>query len=381
MPPLSINRRRFLGCSAAGLAITQGRGSEASTTASEVRLGVIGLGNRGTSLLRTALEIPQVRVTALADFDPKHRLRAQGIVEKASGYRPEGLETPARLLERTDVDAVLVALPCDLHASVYIQAIRAGKGLYGEKPLAPSLADCDRVIAEADRYPEAIVHVGFQRRSNPRYREAIAALSQGEAGELISGQGVWTSSNGPMNGHRDWLGSRERSGDWMVEQAVHVWDVYRWLLGSSPVRVVGGGRRDLFAKSQPTRDVSDDYSAQLFWADGFHLTFHQSWVVPADEGFTGNSQRVVGTEGGIDLSVGTLIYRDRSKPRKAFHPGVQPDTKNALMAFLEAVRSDEPMTPPIRLAEAREATRIGLMVRDAVDRGISDDGSASVNVS
>jgi myo-inositol 2-dehydrogenase/D-chiro-inositol 1-dehydrogenase len=384
MPPIALNRRRFLSCSAAaGLALSRGVEADAESGSKPVKVGVIGLGNRGTSLLRTLLELPGVEVVAVGDAEAKHRIRAQGIVEKATGQRPDLYELAARVLERPDLNAVAVALPCDLHASVYVDAIRAGKHLYAEKPIAPTLAECDRVIAESERAPRVVVHVGYQRRSNPRYRDAIAALARGEAGELVSGSATWTSSNGPMNGHGNWLASRERSGDWMIEQAVHVWDVYQWLLGSSPERAVGHGRRDLFARTQPNRDVTDDYAVSLTWANGFQLTFNQSWIVPADENFTGNWQKVVTTEGGIDLATGTLTYRDRSRPRRAFHPGVQPDTKLALQAFLQSVRSREPLPPPITLQEAREATKIGLLARLAVDerRVVSLDELSSLNVS
>jgi predicted dehydrogenase len=367
MPPISLNRRRFLGCSAAaGLALSQGCSVEAEDMR-KVRLGVVGLGTRGTSLLRTSLELPGVQVVAVADAEAKHVARGCGIVEKATGTRPVGLDCTAKLLERTDVDAVLIALPCDLHATTYVQAIRAGKHLYGEKPLAPSLAECDLVIAEAERSPRVVVHVGYQRRSNPRYKEAVSALSKGEAGDLVSAFVSWTSSNGPLNGHGGWLASRERSGDWMVEQAVHLWDVFHWLVGQPPDRAIGHGRRDLFAQSQPRRDVTDDYSVQLWWNNGFHVMYQQSWIVPADDAFTGIVQRVTGTEAGLDLSSGTLTYRDRSRPRRLIHPGSQSDTKFALEAFFRNIRADEPETPPISLHEAREATRIGLLTRRAVD--------------
>ncbi len=85
------------------------------------------------------------------------------------------------------------------------------------------------------------------RRSNPRYRDGVALIHPGELGTLIEGSAPWVSSNGPMNGHGDWLARRERSGDWMVEQAVHVWDVVHWIAGGPPARAFGQGRRDLFA--------------------------------------------------------------------------------------------------------------------------------------
>ena len=366
MPPITINRRRFLGCSAAaGLALSQGIVAESATE--PLRVGVIGLGTRGTSLLRTLLELPSAKVVALCDLEPKHRLRAQGIVEKAKGERPDALEKVEQLLDRSDLDAVAVALPCDRHAEVYSAAIRAGKHLYAEKPLGLTLDECDRLIAESAKASTLSVHVGFQRRSNPRYKEGVERILRGELGSLIEGTSNWVSSNGPMNGHDNWLASRERSGDWMVEQAVHVWDVFQWIAGGPPARAFGQGRRDLFRKDQPNRDVTDHYSVQLEWANGFHVAFLHSWAAPADDRFTGVTLQVMGTEGGLDFGTGALTFRDKSRPRQTIHPGVQPDTKLALQAFLDASRTEGALHAPISLQEARDATLTGLLVRKAVD--------------
>ncbi len=369
MPPITVNRRRFLGCSAAaGLALSKGIVADAALLASEpVRVGVIGLGTRGTSLLRTLLELPSAKVVALCDLEPKHRLRGQGIVEKAKGDRPDAVEKAEQLLERTDIDAVAVALPCDCHAEVYSAAIRAAKHLYAEKPLGLTLDECDRLISDSAKAPNQTVHVGFQRRSNPRYREGVERILKGELGSLIEGTANWVSSNGPMNGHDNWLAHRERSGDWMVEQAVHVWDVFQWLAGGPPMRAFGQGRRDLFHKQQPERDVTDHYSVQLEWANGFHVAFLHSWAAPADDRFTGVSLQVMGTEGGLDFGTGALTFRDKSRPRQTIHPGVHADTKLALQTFLDAARAQGPTIPPLSLQDARDATLTGLLVRKAVD--------------
>jgi predicted dehydrogenase len=369
MPPIQLNRRRFLGgAAAAGWALSHGR-VEAGTEGRPTRLGLIGLGNRGTALLRACLEFPEVEVVALADAEPKHLARGQGIVEKARGKRPDAIDSFDRLLERPEVEAVVVALPCDLHAGTYEQALRAGKHLYAEKPLGLTVAECDRLIAESARRPSQAFHVGFQRRSNPRYRDGIAAIHRGDLGELLSASSAWISSNGPIAGHGGWLGRRDRSGDWMVEQAVHVWDVFHWAVGSAPIRAFGAGRRDVFRSAAPGRDVTDDYAAQLVWPSGFVASFTQSWVAPADDGFTGVSLKVIGRDGGFDFATGALTFRDRKVPRQVVHPGAQSDTPRALRAFFDAARAPEPSNPPVGLAEAREATITGLMVRRAVDEG------------
>ena len=371
MPPIALNRRRFLGCSAAAsLALSQGTLAEADPAAAEatpVRLGLIGIGNRGTALLRALLDLPAAQVVGVCDPEPKHRLRGQGIVEKVQGRRPEAVEDPRRLLERPDVDAVIAAVPCDLHESIGCETLRAGKHLYAEKPLALTLAGCDRLCLEASRRPALAVHVGFQRRSNPRFREGVERIQGRELGPLIEARATWTSSNGPLSGHGGWLGRRDRSGDFMVEQAVHIWDVLHWLHGDLPVKAAGWGRRGLFAQQDPGRDVTDHYAVELEWADGFRASLLQSWVAPAADGFTGSTLRVLGEAGGLDFGAGSLTFRDRQKPRQTIHPGPQNDTRLALLDFLTSVRAEKPLPQPITLAEAKNATLTGLLVRKAVD--------------
>ncbi|WP_165065017.1 Gfo/Idh/MocA family protein [Paludisphaera rhizosphaerae] len=372
MPPITLNRRRFLGCSAASLALAPGasaQGSPAGDAASPLRVGLIGVGNRGTTLLRTLLEIPGVTIPAVSDPEPRHRARGEGIVEKATGRRPESFPDPRRLLERNDVDAVVVAVPCDLHERISVEALRAGKHLYAEKPMAITVEGCDRLIAESARTPELALHVGFQRRSNPRFREGVGLIRSGTLGHLIEARASWTSSNGPLTGHDGWLGSRRRSGDFMVEQAVHIWDVLNWIHGGPPATAVGWGRRGLFAREHPTRDVTDHYGVELAWADGFRASFVQSYVAPPDDEFTGSHLRVLGVEGGFDFGSGTLTFRDRERPRRSIEPGNRNDTRLAVEAFVAASRAGTSTTPPVSLQEARDATLTGLLVRKAVDEG------------
>jgi predicted dehydrogenase len=368
MPPIALNRRRFLGCSAAGagFALTQAAPLAASHSGAP-RVGVIGIGNRGTTLLRALLEIPGVSVPAVSDPDPRHRARGEGIIEKATGRRPESYPDARRILERSDVDAVVVAVPCDLHERISAEALRAGKHLYAEKPLAITVEGCDRLIVESARTPELAVHIGFQRRSNPRFREGVGLIRAGALGSLIEARGSWTSSNGPLLGHDGWLGSRRRSGDFMVEQAVHVWDVLNWIHGGPPSQAVGWGRKGLFASQAPGRDVTDHYGVEMAWADGFRASFVQSYVAPADENFTGSHLRILGVDGGLDFGSGALTFRDRERPRRVVEPGPRNDTRLAVEAFVAAAMADSPPAPPVTLQEARDATLAGLLVRQAVD--------------
>ena len=108
MPPIALNRRRFLGCSAAaGLALSQGKVGEAAIPGAPVRLGMIGVGTRGTSLLRTLLELPNTQVVALCDTDSRHRVscvgnrrKGQGLAAGRFGITAPGLGTAGHRRDR-----------------------------------------------------------------------------------------------------------------------------------------------------------------------------------------------------------------------------------------------------------------------------------------
>ena len=308
MPPISSEPPtlpRLLGRGGAGAVAGAGRRG-GGREAGPVRLGVIGLGTRGTSLLRTLLELPGRRSSRSATPRPKHRLRGQGIVEKATGGRPEAVERLAQVLERDDVDAVAVALPCDLHAEVYRDAIRAGKHLYAEKPLALTLAECDRLIAEADkaprgRRPRRVSSGGRTRATATGWRADPA----GRARRADRGDGRLGQQQRPDERPRRLAGPPRAVGrlDGRAGGA---------RLGRLPLArrrtarpgVRPGPARPVRRASSRGRDVTDHYSVQLEWADGFHVSFLQSWVAPADDRFTGSHAPGDGDGRGARLRLG-----------------------------------------------------------------------------
>ncbi len=375
MPTRPLNRRRFLGCSAAaGLALAHGPVADAETapvlapTAHDrpINLGLIGLGNRGTTLLRTAIAAPGVKVTALFDTEPNHLNRAQKIAEKADATQPAIAPDLDAFLSRDDLDAVFVAPPCDLHADVYTSVLQAGKHLYAEKPLGLSSAECDRVVAAAAQRPDRIVHVGLQRRFNPRFVQGIERA--GELGTILNCRGSWLSRHEGLRGHNNWLSFRERSGDWMVEQAIHVWDLLCWLKGGPPAEAYGHGERSSGPPSIPGRNVTDFYSVTLAWPDGFSANFVHSWKMPVDDHDRGMELVLLGSEGVLYLTSGYLVLPKNNPKHTKIPTGPIPDTDLAVRTFLNAIR-DPASTPAsiATLADARRATQVGFLVRQAVD--------------
>ncbi len=141
-----MNRRLFLASAAAASAAGKDQ---------PVRLGVIGVGHRGTSLLRVCLTIPGVAVTAVNDLEETKVARAVDYVQGAGQAKPAIFAGDARaylrLLDRNDVDAVLIGTPEPLHAPMAVDALLAGKHVLSEVAAATTLADCWRLVRTVEQ--------------------------------------------------------------------------------------------------------------------------------------------------------------------------------------------------------------------------------------
>lgn len=335
-----------------------------------IGIGCIGVGGRGLGLMRSALKVAGVEVRAVCDANPDHTARASTFITAAGQPAPVEAAHWQEVLERDDIEAVISALPCDLHAQNYLDVIAAGKDLYAEKPMCLSVAECNAVVEAANNSAQ-IVQVGFQRRADPRFIETMDQIYAGELGELVEGRILWSNAWGPLY---DWFGKRDRSGDWMVEQAVHNWDVMNWANRCRPARAMGLGRDGLYREKQTDRDVHDYYTAIVEYENGVIVNILHSWVAPGQSGafnraFNDEYTRLIGTEAGIDFNSGTFSYRkELNKPDRIGHrhEGQIDSTLLALESFVDSVRTRK---PSISTAEhGRDAVLSCLLVREAVYR-------------
>ncbi|HOC56140.1 MAG TPA: Gfo/Idh/MocA family oxidoreductase [Verrucomicrobiota bacterium] len=152
---LTVTRRRFLQTSfVATAALTMGRGFAQAPTR-PVRLGMIGTGNRGLSLLHTLLLFPEADVRAVCDLLPDHAQSAARMIEQRTQRRPEvyaGDELAwEKLVARADLDAVIIATPWDWHTRMATAAMRAGKYPGVEVPAAISTRECWDLVRTSER--------------------------------------------------------------------------------------------------------------------------------------------------------------------------------------------------------------------------------------
>ncbi len=252
---------------------------------SRIRTGHIGVGNRGTELLRGFMEEKDVQVAALCDiFKPFLERDSSKVPPEAHGrfirQMNEKFLTPVdryedfrRLLERKDIDAVVIATPDHWHAIQTIMACDAGKDVYVEKPLSATIVE-GRKMVEAVRRNKRVSQVGLHRRSSEAYRRAGEEVRNGKLGKVTVARGYHVSNMYPEGiGKRPhtspppdlnwdmWLGPRPRIpyqaniapyrfrwwgayssqvGNW----GVHLYDAMRWVLGEeAPASISAHGGR------------------------------------------------------------------------------------------------------------------------------------------
>ncbi len=181
-----VQRRDFLKLVSAGLAQSLA-GSE-----KPVKIGLVGVGNRGTGLVKILLDVPGVEIPAICDINEEHLQNAQAIVEKRAGKRPEGYssgpEDYRRLVAREDLDAVMTATPWQLHTPVAVAAMKAGKYAATEVPAAITVEQCWELVNVSEQ-----TGMPCMMLENDCFgRGALMALNlvdQGVLGEVIHCEG------------------------------------------------------------------------------------------------------------------------------------------------------------------------------------------------
>jgi predicted dehydrogenase len=187
-----VSRRTFVFTSAAASAsFAQQRSATQPNRNGEIRLGLIGCGARGRTVIIPAYTgVPGVRFTAVCDVNRAYREDAARLL----GNKGVALYGDYRkLLDDSNVDAVIIATNAQWHVLPMIHACQAGKDVFLEKPLGQSIGEGPYAIAAARKYGR-IVEVGTQQRSHQHYQQAVEIIQSGKLGE-ISEVRVWDYEN------------------------------------------------------------------------------------------------------------------------------------------------------------------------------------------
>ena len=297
----SMSRRQFSArLAAAGALATASRSALSAYPANEtIRLGVIGLGNRGDQLIDAFKPQPDASIVALCDVYPPYVEFARQKV----GGSPFCTPDYRRLLERKDVDVVVNGTPDHWHTAINVAACKAGKDVYVEKPLSLTVREGRRMVEVADQQ-KRVTQVGLQRRSSPLCHKAAELIRGGAIGKVSvcrsfhltnewpMGIGNPPDSNPPPGLDWDkWLGPapkvpynrnrcfyrfrwfRSYSGGQLTNMGTHYLDMIQWCIGQdAPTRVHAIGTKGAI---RDNRQIPDTMEVTWEYPNGTLATFSQ----------------------------------------------------------------------------------------------------------
>ncbi|WP_329599826.1 Gfo/Idh/MocA family oxidoreductase [Streptomyces pseudovenezuelae] len=328
---------------------------------STVRIGVIGAGTMGADHVNTLhRHVSGAVVTRVADIDVE---RADSVTAAVPGARATG--DPHALIGDPEVDAVVIASHDATHADLTVAAVRAGKPVLCEKPLASTAAECVRVVREERETGRRLISLGFMRRFDPAYRELKDAIAAGACGTPLLSHCVSRGvSSAP--GATDELS--------ITGSAVHEFDTVPWLLNSPIVETSWHAVRVTGA----VPGLRDPQVMLLRTADGALTTLEV--FLNAGYGYDIRCE-VVGERGALALADPARIVADSAGARSLGHPADwRPRFADAyrleLQAWIDAIASGEPSA----LATAEDGL-VASAVAEAVITSMKNGGrSVAVQV-
>jgi len=252
-----------------------------------IKVALIGCGGRGTGAAADALESGQnVEIVALADAFQDNLDKAYTALKKKYGDKIKVSDSrkyvgfDAYKAAIRDADVVILTTPPGFRPLHFEEAVKAGKHVFMEKPVAVDIPGVRKVLecaAEAKKKKLNVV-VGLQRRYQQNYKEAIQRIHDGVIGDVVSGQvywnsgGVWVRPRSAGQSEmdyqmRNWYYFNWLCGDHIVEQHVHNIDIANWIKQKYPVSIQGTGSR-AHRTGKEYGEIYDNFALELTYDDG-----------------------------------------------------------------------------------------------------------------
>ena len=346
---MSVSRRSML--AVAGTALLQGQGS------APPGIGIVGCGNRSGAHESGLKPLTEAKIVAISDIRP----------EKMTEFNAK-LPSPAttyidyrELIRDKNVGIVVIATPGYLHKQMALEALRAGKDLMLEKPIATNYADAVEIMREAKR-TKRVVAVGMQRRYSQldtAVRETIEAGTIGPIRHITFTElrGDWAPQGwrytDPATGKTaNWRNVAKAAGSTELEFSVHAFAEVTSLVKSPLTRLFGSGGVVHYKDGRDTRDLT---SFVAEFGDGTRFSYSFSCFAPG----SGSSLTIVGDKGVLTRSQGKIMVQltgRRAEPL-ALNPKSAEDPETAM--YREFFRNVQERTQsPIGPAVAIEAAKI-----------------------
>lgn len=344
---MTMNRRQFLK-NAFGTAIAapyfisaSALGKNGFTAPSDrLTLGCIGVGGMGTANMNSFLAKSEVQVLAVCDVDTAHRNRARDTVNARYGNNDCATYNDFReVLARNDIDAISLATPDHWHGVIAVAAARAGKDIYGEKPLAYTISE-GRAVVDAVQRHGVVWQTGSWQRSQQHFRFGCELVRNGRIGivhtvrvglphgnsidnrgtqpapipegfdyDMWLGPAPWRPYN-PSRCHWNFRWISDYSGGQLTDWAGHHCDIANWGMGteySAPVTIAG---RAAFPPAQDGLfDTPESYYFECKFAEGFTMIVADRKQQPKGMGvqFIGENGWVHVDRSGIDAEPKSLL--------------------------------------------------------------------------
>jgi len=321
-----------------------------------IRVGLIGAGGRGTGALQQTLSVPgsNVKLTAIADaFDDRIKGALKAVepmkekIDCPEDRQFKGLDGFQKVLEHCDL--VILATPPGFRPFHFEAAVKAGKNVFMEKPVCVDAFGAQLCLAAAKMADEKKlkVVVGLQRRYDQKYRETVAKIREGLAGDIIGGQvywngaGIWYRNRKPEMTETEfqvynWYHFNWLCGDHICEQHVHNIDVANWILDRLPETAYGVGGKQNRVPGQPS-EIYDHHAVNFVYPGGVRIA-SQCRQFPGGDGrvneeFQGTKATVkIGEITGYD---GKVLWKFEGKSDNPYQ--VEHDELH------DAIRNDKPL--------------------------------------
>ena len=346
--------------------------------------GCIGVGSRGTGVMRGFLGHAQVQIVAVCDVDQRHRARAKDLVDERYGNKDCRTYHDFRdVIARDDIDTLSLALPDHWHSIPVIMGAQAGKDMYAEKPLARTIYE-GRQMADAVHRYNRVWQTGSQQRSTGNFHRACELVRNGRIGKVTRVEvGLPTGRSGPAmevkpvpedldwefwlgpapwrpymefgnrGVHWDWRWVRDYSGGQLTDWAGHHIDIAQWGLGlerTGPVEIYGAGE----FPDEGVYDVAMTYKFHCKYANGIELTVANNRQIPQGATWYGDKGKIYVKRGKLEAD-----------PKEVLDETIGPDeihlyeSRNHIGNFLECVRSREETVAPIEIGH--RSISVGLL--------------------
>jgi predicted dehydrogenase len=305
-------------------------------------------------------------VVAVADAFQFRLDRARDMFKVPEEACYVGLDAYKRILDRDDVDAMILTTPPGFRPDMFRDSIDAGRHVFMEKPVGVDAWGC-RVVKEAGRKAreqKQSVVVGLQRRYSKAYQEAKRRIAAGDLGTIVSGRSfyltgdVWggrTWSREDFDSDklwmvRNWYYFRWLSGDLITEQNIHNLDACNWVLDGLPERCVGYGGRKWRTY---IGDIFDHFNLTYEYPGGVHLTFMSGQFCT----FHDSSEQILGNDSTFTNPSGGAL---NISGKNAWEWTGEDDANvNEWEAFIESVRSGPPRADAEHGANSTFTTVLG----------------------